>query len=185
MISRRVLGAVLAAGLVPGKLRAAEALERLQVHSRPRPAPDFVLQDADGAEVRPAAFQGQGVVLNFWATWCPPCVEEMPALERLHAALADDAIRVVAASQDRAGAAAVHPFYARNGITGLAVWLDARGAAGRAFGIPGLPTTVILDRQGQEVARLVGAAAWDAPAAAGRLRRMLPRAPVAAGTTAT
>jgi thiol-disulfide isomerase/thioredoxin len=173
--SRRLLGAVLAVGVWPGKPRAAgDGLERLQLHDRPRAAPAFSLRDSDGGEVEPGSFLGQGVVLNFWATWCPPCVEEMPALDRLHAALANDRITVVAASQDRGGAAVVRAFYERLRLRGLPIWLDPRGAAGRAFGVRGLPTTVILDREGRERARLEGAAAWDAPAAIAELRRLIP-----------
>jgi thiol-disulfide isomerase/thioredoxin len=184
--SRRVALGVLAAGLWPGKPRAAGAgLERLQVHDRSRPAPAFMLRDADGAEVMAEAFAGQGVVLNFWATWCPPCIEEMPALERLHAALAADRIVVVAASQDRGGVPVVQGFYDRVRITGLPIWLDPRGAAARAFGARGLPTTVILDREGRELARLEGAATWDSAAAIAELRRLVPRRAPAPETAAT
>jgi len=172
--SRRVCLGVLAAGLAPGKLVAAGAgLERLQVHDRPRPSPGFSLRDVDGTEVAPEAFAGQGVVLNFWATWCPPCIEEMPALERLHKALAGDRIVVVAASQDRGGVPVVQGFYDRVRIAGLPIWLDPRGAAARAFGARGLPTTVILDRAGRELARLEGAATWDAPEAIRLIARLM------------
>jgi thiol-disulfide isomerase/thioredoxin len=184
-LSRRAWAAVLAAGLVSGKPHAAGAgLDKLVVHPRPRPAPAFVLRDADGAEVTAERFRGQGVVLNFWATWCPPCVEEMPALERLAALVADARIAVVAASQDRGGAAIVQAFYQRLGISGLDIWLDPRGAAARAFAARGLPTTVILDRSGAEAAMLEGAAAWDAPAAVATIRRLVPP-PAGAPTAAT
>jgi thiol-disulfide isomerase/thioredoxin len=187
-VSRRVLigGVTLATALLPGKPRAAGGMERLQVHGSPRTAPAFTLTDAEGAPVAPESFAGQGVVLNFWATWCPPCVAEMPALDRLHAALAEARIIVVAASQDRGGANVVRPFYERTGVQHLPVWLDPRGAAGRAFGIRGLPTTVVLNRSGREVARLEGEATWDAPAMLDRLRALLPAAvPAAPETTAT
>ncbi len=185
VVSRRVLigGATLATALLPGKPHAAGGMERLQVHGSPRAAPAFTLTDAEGAPVAPESFAGKGVVLNFWATWCPPCVAEMPALDRLHAALADQRIVVVAASQDRGGANVVRPFYERTGVQHLPVWLDPRGAAGRAFGIRGLPTTVVLNRTGREVARLEGEATWDAPAMMDRLRALLPK--VVPETTAT
>ncbi|MCC7284271.1 MAG: TlpA family protein disulfide reductase [Acetobacteraceae bacterium] len=181
VLSRRLAVWVLAAGSCPGKLLAEGVLERLQLHARPRPSPDFTLHDAAGSEVASDAFSGQGLVLNFWATWCPPCVEEMPALARLAAALAGEGVRVVAASQDRGGVPVVRAFYERVGISGLPIWLDPRGAAGRAFGIRGLPTTVILDRDRSEVARLEGAAAWDAPRAIARIRELV--APAPAGST--
>lgn len=183
-LSRRVF-AVLAAGALPGKLLAGDdGLSRLRLHDRPRAAPSFSLRDADGNDVGVEDFAGYGVVLNFWATWCPPCVEEMPALHRLRSLLADDRFRVVAASQDRGGVPVVRSFYDRVGIDRLPIWLDPRGAAGRAFGIRGLPTTVILDREGREVARLEGAAAWDSPAMVERIRRLVPPA-AAPETSAT
>jgi thiol-disulfide isomerase/thioredoxin len=139
-----------------------------------------------GAPLAMRSFAGKPLLLNFWATWCPPCVAEMPALDRLHAALAEARIIVVAASQDRGGANVVRPFYERTGVQHLPVWLDPRGAAGRAFGIRGLPTTVVLNRSGREVARLEGEATWDAPAMLDRLRALLPAAvPAAPETTAT
>jgi thiol-disulfide isomerase/thioredoxin len=170
--------------MLPGKPRAAgTGLEKLVVHDRPRAAPAFTLRDEAGAAVTPDMFHGEGVVLNFWATWCPPCVEEMPALERLSALCTTDRIRVVAASQDRGGVPVVQAFYTRVGIRGLDIWLDPRGAAARAFATRGLPTTVILDRAGAEVARLEGAAAWDAPEVVAAVRRLVPMP--AAATSAT
>lgn len=183
-VSRRIFlgGGTLAAAMAPGKPRAADGTEKLRVPEAPRAAPGFTLTDADGKLAGVEEFAGQGVVLNFWATWCPPCVAEMPALDRLHAMLAPQRITVLAASQDRGGMAAVRPFYERTGLRNLAVWFDPRGAAGRAFAIRGLPTTIILDRAGREVARLEGPAEWDAPAMVARLRALLPPA---AETTST
>jgi thiol-disulfide isomerase/thioredoxin len=181
-VSRRILlgGGTLAAALAPGKPRATEGTEKLRVLDAPRPAPPFSLTDADGNPAGVERFAGQGVVLNFWATWCPPCVIEMPALDRLHAMVAPQRILVLAASQDRGGLDAVRPFYERIGLRNLAIWFDPRGAAGRAFGIRGLPTTIIIDRAGNELARLEGPAEWDVPAMVARLRALLPPAP---GTT--
>lgn len=177
-LSRRgLLGAgTLAAALPAGKPRAAEGSEKLRVLEAPRPAPRFSLTDAEGNVAGVEGFAGQGVVLNFWATWCPPCVVEMPALDRLHALLAAQRITVLAASQDRGGMEAVRPFYERTGLRNLAIWFDPRGAAGRAFGIRGLPTSIIIDRAGNELARLEGAAEWDEPAMVARLRALLPQA---------
>jgi thiol-disulfide isomerase/thioredoxin len=159
-----------------GKPRAADGTEKLRMLDSPRPAPGFSLTDAEGNLASVERFAGQGVVLNFWATWCPPCVAEMPALDRLHALLAVQRIAVLAASQDRGGMAAVRPFYERTGLRHLAIWFDPRGAAGRAFAIRGLPTTIIIDRAGNELARLEGPAEWDAPAMVARLRALLPAA---------
>lgn len=152
--------------------RAAGAgIERLSEATRPLPA--FTFQDADGAEKSLADFPGQGLVINLWATWCPPCVAEMPALERLARILAAERIAVLPLSSDRGGRAVVQAFYQRVGLTGLGIWLDPRGAAARAMGVRGLPTTVIVDRQGQERARLEGDAAWDTAPFVAAIRRLV------------
>ena len=165
LMSRRRLiqaGTVVAPAIVTTQAaRAAAGPERLREDTRPLPA--FTFLDAEGQEKTVADFPGQGLVLNFWATWCAPCVAEMPALERLAAALAGERIAVLPLSSDRGGKSAVDGFYQRTGIQGLGVWLDPRGSAARALGARGLPTTVIVDRNGQERARLEGDAAWDRP----------------------
>jgi|APTNR8051073442_1049403.scaffolds.fasta_scaffold03335_10 thiol-disulfide isomerase/thioredoxin len=120
-----------------------------------------------------ADFQGEALVVNFWATWCAPCVKEMPALDRLAEAVDGDGITVLALSADREGADVVRAFYDVNALNNLAVSLDRRMAVSRALGIPGLPTTVLIDRDGREIGRLVGAAEWDAPEAVDFLRRCL------------
>jgi hypothetical protein len=97
----------------------------------------------------------------------------MPALDRAQAALAAEGITVLALSSDRGGRAQVEPFYRERGIRQLGLWLDPRGAAGRALGVRGLPTTIIVDRQGRERARLEGAAEWDQPAMLAAIRRLV------------
>jgi thiol-disulfide isomerase/thioredoxin len=127
---------------------------------------------AEGRETRFEAFRGRALVVNFWATWCPPCVAEMPSLDRLHAQVSRDGIEVLALSSDRGGRAQVEPFYQRTAIRNLGIWLDPRGAAGRALGLRGLPTTLLLDRRGLEVARLEGEAEWDHPQMVAAIRRL-------------
>ena len=173
LMSRRLLaGMVLAPALAATQARAAGAgIERLREASRPLPA--FTFQDGDGAERTMASFPGQGVVINLWATWCPPCVAEMPALERLARSLAAERIAVLPFSSDRGGRAVVEAFYQRLGLTGLGIWLDPRGAAARAMGVRALPTTIIVDRGGQERARLEGDAAWDTAPFVAAIRRLV------------
>jgi len=156
------------------------ALGRLQETPDGKAIPEgLVFLDADGAETRFDAFRGRGLVVNFWATWCPPCVAEMPALDRAHAALAADRIEILALSSDRGGKAQVAPFYARTGVRNLGIWLDPRGATGRALGVRGLPTTLILDRNGREVARLEGEAEWDRLEMLAAIRRLVgPASPI-------
>lgn len=136
-------------------------------------APDtpFVV---DGAGERTIAdFKGQALVVNLWATWCAPCVTEMPALDRLAAALADDDIGVLPLSADREGAPVIKEFYAKNDIANLSVMMDRMSRFGRALGIRGLPTTFLFDRDGREVGRVVGIAEWDAPESVRFLRACL------------
>ncbi len=134
--------------------------------------PDFSFTDAEGKPHTLADFAGRGLVINLWATWCPPCVAEMPALDRLAAALARENLAVLPLSSDRGGAAVVQAFYERTRLSTLRIWLDPRGAAARALGARGLPTTVIVDRAGRERARLEGDAAWDAPEFLAAIRRL-------------
>jgi thiol-disulfide isomerase/thioredoxin len=168
-------GGTLAIPAAPRQALAAAdgGLSKLKEVPGGRALPEgLAFQDAEGRERRFDAFRGRGLVVNFWATWCPPCVAEMPALDRAHAALARDGIEVLPLSSDRGGRAQVEPFYARTGLRNLAIWLDPRGAAGRALGIRGLPTTIILDRAGLEVARLEGEAEWDRPEMLAAIRRL-------------
>jgi thiol-disulfide isomerase/thioredoxin len=123
--------------------------------------PDVPFVDGDGRARTMADLKGRGVVLNFWATWCVPCVAEMPALDRLQARLAKSGIEVLALSSDRGGAPVVQAFFARHDIDHLPVALDQGMRAARALGIQGLPTTVLIDGAGREMGRLLGAAEWD------------------------
>lgn len=149
------------------------ALGALDLAESVAPAPEVSFL-ADGELSRTLAdYRGRGVVLNFWATWCPPCVKEMPALDALHADVADAGIDVLALSSDFGGADSVRQFYEVNSIRNLAVLTEARQAVSMAFEIPGLPTTVLLDAEGREVGRLVGPAEWDEPEVADFLRRCL------------
>ena len=112
-------------------------------------------------------------MLNFWATWCAPCVKEMPALDRLAATGAERNLQVLALSADREGAPVVRRFYDVNAIKHLAVAVDKLSRVSRAVDVGGLPTTVLYDVQGREVGRVVGVAEWDAPDTVAFLGRCL------------
>jgi len=127
----------------------------------PAPPPEVPFVDGDGMTRTLADFKGNGVVLNFWATWCVPCVAEMPALDRLRTRLAGRGIEVLALSSDRGGTPVVQAFFAKHGIEHLPVALDQGLRAARVLGVQGLPTTVLIDGAGRDKGRLVGAAEWD------------------------
>jgi thiol-disulfide isomerase/thioredoxin len=124
-----------------------------------------------------ADYRGKALVVNLWATWCAPCVKEMPALNRLSEAVEADGIAVLPLSADREGAPVVEKFYAVNGIGHLPVMIDRMGKVARALAVPGLPTTVLYDREAREVGRVVGPAEWDAPEAIAFLRDCLAASP--------
>ncbi|MBS0561195.1 MAG: TlpA family protein disulfide reductase [Proteobacteria bacterium] len=178
LIARRpVLAAAgtLAAALVAGKPRAATlddlagALEKIDP---PRPPPAFSFTGADGQTHTLAEFKGHGMVVNMWATWCGPCVAELPSLAAASRALAPSDIAVLPLSSDRGGAAAVRAFFDSHGITGLPVLLDPHGAAAEAWQARGIPTSIIIDRQGRAVARVEGAADWSSPASIALIKRL-------------
>lgn len=121
----------------------------------------LAFQTADGRELMGAAFQGRFVLLNVWATWCPPCVKDMPSLDRLQAMKGDSSFEVVALSIDRQGLEVVAPFFKRMGLSNLAIYLDREARSMPALRITGLPTTVLIDPSGREVARWPGAREWD------------------------
>ena len=173
---RWLLGAILAAGLVvpaivavwqaqssfPSDASAPPATLEFAWHDTPRPL-DIAFTDADGREHALSEFRGRLVLVNLWATWCAPCLREMPALDNLQGRLGGPDFTVVALSQDRGGMAAVEPFWAEAGLETLTPFIDTDMAAGRKIKARGLPTTLLIDRQGREIARLEGPAEWDAP----------------------
>ena len=123
----------------------------------PRPLPAVGLRTLDGAAAPLAAYAGRIVVLNFWATWCVPCVAELPELDRL---AAGGGITVLAASADRAGAAVVRPFALAHGITHATLLLDQASDAVHALNVGGFPTTLIIGPDGTLRGTLEGPAAW-------------------------
>jgi len=129
----------------------------------PTPLTNLAFSDADGNPVSLADFRGTGVVMNFWATWCAPCVEEMPALDRLDAELKKVGSRVIALNEDRKPYEAAPAFYDANGLTSLDIYADVQMGFAREAGISAYPTTLLINRKGEEIAAVLGSAAWDDP----------------------
>jgi thiol-disulfide isomerase/thioredoxin len=139
----------------------------------PAPPPALSFTDPDGKTRTLADYAGKPVVLNLWATWCMPCVAEMPALDRLADQLKDIDAAVLPISSDRGGISVVRAFYASHGIRDLPVLLDPDGAATRACKVRGIPTTLIIDGSGKERGRTEGAVAWTDGASLTALRKQL------------
>jgi thiol-disulfide isomerase/thioredoxin len=140
---------------------AHEPLKNFVTHEAPKPTAAISFQDDQRQKHSLADFNGKVVVLNIWATWCVPCREEMPALDRLQAALGGPEFAVVALSIDR-GIGKIAKFYDEVSIRNLPIYVDVEGKSARELGAVGVPTTLILDRAGHEVSRVVGPAEWDA-----------------------
>jgi thiol-disulfide isomerase/thioredoxin len=135
----------------------------LSVFDQPRPVPEIGFQDDQGHDLTLADFRGRVVLLNLWATWCVPCRKEMPTLDRLQARLGGKDFVVIALSIDRKGIEAVRGFYHEVGVKKLGIYLDPSGKGSHDLAIPGLPATLLIDREGREVARKLGEAEWDSP----------------------
>lgn len=128
------------------------------------PAPDTPFEDPDGQPASLADFRGKPVLLNLWATWCAPCIVEMPSLDAL-AARRDD-LHVVTLSQDMDGRDKVERFFAEQGYRTIETWLDPRLDFMVGLGLGTLPTTILYDAEGREVWRKVGIADWNGEEAA-------------------
>lgn len=138
-----------------------------------QPLTNITFFDGSGAPRSLSAYRGKVVLVNFWATWCPPCVREMPSLSSLQTKLGSQPFEILALSQDRGGAATVKAFYTQQKISNLKVYLDQAGRAGREIGLRGLPTTILVDATGKEVMRIEGPVAWDDPAMVAGIQRVI------------
>jgi thiol-disulfide isomerase/thioredoxin len=116
-----------------------------------------------------ADFRGRIVLVNLWATWCEPCIREMPSLDRLRAALPGEDLAIVLVSQDRGGDKVVAPFLDKLGLA-IKTYLDPKSTVGHAFEVRGLPTSILIDRDGRELGRVEGALEWDGAPAQALLR---------------
>lgn len=158
MRRRDLLAGVLALAAAPVAARPL-----MPLHETPREmlSPPFV--DGDERDLTLEDFQGRVVLLNIWATWCAPCRKEMPMLDAVQARLGGDDFHVLPLSIDRAGLRPVRRFYEEIGIRHLKIYLAEDIRAMAAFAVAGLPTTILIDRQGRELGRFSGPSDWDSP----------------------
>jgi thiol-disulfide isomerase/thioredoxin len=140
--------------------------------SPPLPAPGAAYQARDGAAKSLRDLAGHWVLVNLWATWCAPCIKEMPSLDRMQAKLGS-ALDVVAVSEDRNGAKAVDPFLAKLPVKKLTIALDPTNALTNALHVEGLPTSLLIDPKGDIVAKLEGGAEWDRGRTLAKLKELI------------
>ncbi len=148
-------------------------MTKLTVHAEPIAAADVAFQSADGAEMTLAAFEGKIALVNFWATWCAPCREEMPSLSALQDELGGEDFEVVTIATGRNAPAAIERFLEEIGASNLPQHTDRKQQLSRAMGVLGLPITVILDREGNEIARLQGDADWSSDSAKAIMKALI------------
>jgi peroxiredoxin len=135
-------------------------------------APNFTFPGLDGKIVSLADYRGQVVLVNIWATWCPPCVDEMPSIEKLHQELQGENFEILAISIDAVGTKAVAPFMKKYNLSFPAL-IDPDGTIKTLYHITGVPESFIIDRQGILVEKIVGPRNWAAPEAVRYLRNLI------------
>jgi thiol-disulfide isomerase/thioredoxin len=160
----------LGANTATADIAALEALrdgdmKKLTFHSTPQPVPATPFSTWEGGQMRLSDYAGKYVVLNFWATWCAPCRTEMPHLSELQTALGGDRFEVVTIATGRNPPQAMQRFFEEIGVDNLPLHMDPRQQLAREMAVMGLPITVILNPQGQEIARMRGDADWASDSA--------------------
>jgi len=140
-------------------------LAKFQLDKQPKPLPELAFNDSDDKPLKLADYKGKVVLLNFWATWCAPCVKEMPSLDGLQAKIGKDKFVVLPLSLDGPSWPKVAPFYHDKKLTNLGVYFDKSRKAMQALDVSILPTSILVDAQGRELGRLEGEADWEKPEA--------------------
>lgn len=148
-----------------GTRRTAPDMPAFVYKATPEPLAEVRFTDASGNPMTLADFKGKTILLNLWATWCAPCREEMPALDRLEQELGSDSFQVVALAVDRAGPEAAQKFLDEIGVKSLKLYADTTTRSGSALRVVGMPTTILIDPEGREIGRLPGPYEWDEPEA--------------------
>jgi thiol-disulfide isomerase/thioredoxin len=136
------------------------------------PAPEIVVNSLNGTPLKLSDLKGKVVLLNFWATWCPPCRDEIPSMMKLNKAMAGKPFQMVAVSIDEGGRPAIESFFQTSGFS-LPAYTDPDNRAARAYGVTGVPETFIIDKQGMMVKKVIGPLEWDGPEAVAFLEKLM------------
>jgi thiol-disulfide isomerase/thioredoxin len=158
---------------MPSKAPAKSNFGQIVWHESPVSAPATVFQDGFGAEISLLAFKGKVLVVNFWATWCAPCVKEMPTLDALQEKLGGPEFEVLAISQDREGARVAKAFMDTNQWTNLALYTEPGARFAKDASLRGLPTSLVIDKLGNEIGRVEGDTDWGSPEIEQSLRDLI------------
>ncbi|MDI1294442.1 MAG: TlpA disulfide reductase family protein [bacterium] len=148
-----------------GQAKSGEFNYKLDRSKAGTTAPDFVFQNPDGGDATLQDFAGRPLLVNLWATWCTPCVAEMPTLDTVAATYGARGLAVLTISQDNQGEKAVKPFFAKHKLPHLKGWADPENKFGFSYATGLLPTTVLYDAKGKEMVRVIGSMDWNSPEA--------------------
>jgi thiol-disulfide isomerase/thioredoxin len=158
----------------PAAAQSSEPVGTIDRSHKGSALPDFALTDQAGGQLRLTSLKGKPLLINLWATWCAPCITELPQLDAL-AGQNGGAIRVLTVAQDMAMTEKVAPFLTARGFKHLEPWLDPKNDLAFQYGVQSLPATIYYDASGREVWRFNGAQDWTSPAAAKLLAEAAPR----------
>lgn len=139
----------------------------------PTPVTDTAFTHAEGGEHTLAQFEGKHIVLNFWATWCAPCRKEMPMLSELQSEFGGDTFEIVTIATGRNELAGIKRFFDEIEVDNLPIYLDPRQKLAREMGVLGLPVTLVIDPDGNEIARMIGDAEWNSESAKSIIRTLI------------
>ena len=152
---------------------ATGSLAAFLIHPERKALPDIAFADGEGKPLKLSDWKGRVVLVNLWATWCAPCRKEMPDLAQLQKELGSDQFEVVAISVDRKGAEASSAFLKETGADNLKLYVEPTTKIVGELQSAGLPATLLIDRQGREIGRLLGPAVWSGPEAVALVKAAL------------
>ena len=152
---------------------AAGPLAAFLIHPEPKPLADLAFQDGSGKPLKLSDWKGRVALVNLWATWCAPCRKEMPDLSKLEKELGSDQFEVVAISVDRKGAEASSAFLKETGADNLKLYVEPSTKIVNDVQSAGLPATILVDREGREIGRIMGPADWASPEAQALIKAAL------------